>query len=139
MKKPTKIIISIVVAAGLFYGGFAYGQSISGGSQTASSAYGGARATRTGSTTSTAGGGFGGSMVTSGTVVSSDSSSVTIALKSGSVVAFYSTSTPITMTTSGTPNDITDGANITVIGTANSDGSVTANSIQLRQPQTSAQ
>jgi hypothetical protein len=66
-------------------------------------------------------------------VVSSNATSITGALKSGSEVVFYSTSTPIMDTTIGSPSDIIDGANITVIGTANPDGSVTANSIQIRQ------
>ncbi len=50
MKKPTKIIISVIVAAGLFYGGFAYGQSISSSGQSATP-YGGTRVGRTASTT----------------------------------------------------------------------------------------
>ena len=136
MKKPTKIIISIIVAAGLFYGGYAYGAG--GHSQSASSA--GAYAGRTGRTASSTGafaGAFGGAAAggsaTTGTIVSSTPTSITVALKSGSVVVFYSTSTPIMWTTTGTAKDITAGANITVIGTANSDGSVTASSIQLRQ------
>ena len=125
MNKPIKIIIVLAIAAALFYGGFAYGQSTGSASTSSASAYSGARATRTG--------GFAGGSATVGTVVSSDATSVTIALKSGSVVAFYSTSTPIMDTTIGSPNDIVAGANITVLGTTNSDGSITANSIQLRQ------
>ena len=124
MNTPVKIIVSLIIAAGLFYGGVMYGQSVSGSqSSTATSA---ARTARAGA------GGFAGGSATVGTVVSSDASSITIALKSGSVVAFYSTSTPIMKTTSGTQSDITAGENITVLGTANSDGSITANSIQLR-------
>ncbi len=128
MNKPVKIILTIIIAAGLFYGGMTYGQSLSGSAQSASSAYGAGRTTRTISPT----GAFAGGSATVGTVVSSDATSITIALKSGSVVAFYSTSTPVMITTSGTRNDIQAGDNITVIGTVNSDGSVTANSIQLR-------
>ncbi len=126
MNKPVKIIVILIVAAGLFYGGFAYGQSVSGGTQSAGVANA-TRTTRTGGT-----GTFAGGSATVGTVVSKDATSITIALKSGSVVAFYSTSTPIMDTTTGTPDDITTGANITVLGIANSDGSVTANSIQIR-------
>ena len=130
MKKPTKIIITTIVAAAIFYSGFSYGQSVA-SSGASTSAYGGARVTRTGAT---AGAGFAGGSAAVGTVVSSDSSSVTVALKSGgSVVAFYSTSTPITDTTVGTQGDLSEGANVTVLGTANSDGSITANSIQIRQ------
>ena len=125
MNKPIKIILGLIVAAGLFYGGVSYGQSV------ASATNGG----RTGSTSFTGTGSFSGRTgggATVGTVVSSDATSITIALKSGSVVAFYSTSTPITKITSGSVGDITAGANITVLGTTNSDGSVTANSIQIR-------
>ncbi len=129
MNKPTKIIIVLAVASGLFYGGFAYGQSSSSANPTANTtSYSGTRTARTGGT-----GGFAGGSATVGTVVSSDSTSITLALKSGSVVVFYSTSTPIMKTTTGSRSDISAGENITVLGTANSDGSITANSIQLRQ------
>lgn len=134
MNKAVKIIIGLVVVLGLFYGGVTYGQSIATKSTTAST-YSGTRTVRTGSTTGSVGGSFGGGAggsATIGTVVSENATSITLALKSGSVVVFYSTSTPIMKTTSGTPADITAGANITVIGTTNSDGSVTANSIQIR-------
>ena len=128
MNKPTLIIIGLIVAAGLFYGGYAYGGSVN----TSSTA--GVRTGRTGTTTSFAGySGASGGGATVGTVVSSDATSITVALKSGSVVVFYSTSTPIMKTVSGTSNDVSAGANITVIGTTNADGSITANSIQIRQ------
>ncbi len=133
MKKPTVITLSIIIAAGIFYGGFAYGKSLSGqNSATNAVTFINTRGNKMGTTTG-AYGGFGGGSATTGTVVSSDSTSVTVALKSGSVVVFYSNSTPILKTTSGTSADIVAGENITVIGAANSDGSITANSIQLRQ------
>ena len=129
MNKPTTIIIGLLIAAALFYGGYSYGSMGQNGATLTAS-----RSGRTGSTTASFAGysGLGGGGATTGTVVSKDATSITIALKSGSVVVFYATSTPIMKTTSGAAADIETGANITVIGTTNSDGSVTASSIQIR-------
>ena len=125
--KTTLIILGIIVAIGLFYGGYAYGSS-----SNVSSAV----SARTGRTGTTSFAGYPGAnalgSATTGIVVSSDATSITVALKSGSAVVFYSTSTPIMKTVSGSENDISTGANITVIGTTNSDGSIIANSIQIR-------
>lgn len=133
MNKPTKIIVILALAAALFYGGFAYGASSSSGSAPAgASAFGSARSGTKPTANGT--GEFSGGSATVGTVVSSDATSITVALKSGgSVVAFYSTSTPITKITAGSPSDMAAGADITVFGTTNSDGSITASSVQLKQ------
>jgi hypothetical protein len=130
MNTPTKIILSILIAAGLFYGGFAYGKSTGTVStaNTSTSAYSG-RTGRTGSTTNS----FSGGSAITGSVVSKDATSITIAEKTGSAVVFYSTSTPVMKTVAGTSDDIAAGDAVVVIGTANPDGSITANSIQLRQ------
>ena len=130
MNKASKIIsgivILLIIAGGAFYGGMIYGK----GQSTASTAsaragFGGMRGARMGAN----GAGF-----TSGTIIAEDSSSITLQLPNngGSKIIFYSSSTQIAKTTSGAPSDLTNGTTVSVTGTTNSDGSVTAQSIQIR-------
>lgn len=59
--------------------------------------------------------------------------SLTIALPNGgSEIVFYSTSTPIMKSVEASSSALAAGQDVVVVGTANSDGSVTADSIQLR-------
>ncbi len=137
MKKILPIIIAIVViGGGAFYGGMKYGQSTRqnfvrqnlGGQQ--SSIVGGARLRQ----------GFGGQGFIAGEIISKDDpakdgagKSITVKLPDGSSkIIFYSGSTEISKSVSGTSNDLETGKTITVNGTANSDGSFTAETIQLR-------
>ncbi len=136
MKKTIIYIIILVVAAGgAFYGGIKYDQN-----QRASalaSRFGGAGNNR-------AGRGAGGNFL-SGKIISSDNGSLTIALNmpqgasgntnsasGGSKIVFVSDSTQIMKSAAGTSKDLTAGENITVTGTPNSDGSVNAQTIQIR-------
>jgi len=65
-------------------------------------------------------------------VISKDEKSLTIKLPDGSSkIVFFSDSTEISKTTEGTIDDIEIGKQIMVSGDQNSDGSITAKTIQL--------
>jgi hypothetical protein len=118
------VVAAVVIAGGSFYGGSVYGQGQA--AATASAARTSAFAGRTGR--AGAGGGF-----TSGTVVSANSTSMTVQLQSGSTqIVLLSPSTPIQKTTTGSMSDLAAGTTVVVTGTANSDGSLTAQSVQIR-------
>jgi hypothetical protein len=80
----------------------------------------------------TRGGNFGGGAT--GQIVSIDSTSITLSIPggSGSRNVFYTAATPVMKSVTGTASDLKVGETVSVNGTANSDGSVTAQSIQLR-------
>ena len=117
-------IVGIVVLVGVFFGGFSYGKSQSANStNTTGSAFAGAR-TR-------GAGGFGGG-ATIGQILSADSTSITVGLASGgSKIIFLDKTTPITKQVNGSMSDLVVGTNVMVTGTANTDGSITAQSVRI--------
>jgi hypothetical protein len=127
MNKKSLIIIAIVVllvvGGGAFYGGMLYGKS-----QNTRPSYAGSFQTRINRT------GASGSSFISGNIISKDSSSITLQLPngSGSKIIFYSDATQISKFASGTADDLANGTSVSVTGTINSDGSLTAQSIQIR-------
>jgi len=148
MKKLLPIIIAIIiVGGGAFYGGMKYAQSKSsqgltqGGledmrnlsaeerqarfEQMGLAGMIGTRGARSGDET--------GSGFVNGEIISKDESSVTIKIQDGgSRIVFYSDSAEVSKFTSGTPDDLEIGKSVTVNGKVNEDGSITAQSIQLR-------
>jgi hypothetical protein len=139
MKKAIPIFIAIVilVGAGAFYGGMKYGQgkgltpqnfqnmSTEQRQQLFASGQG---ATRIGNRDGQGTDGFSG-----GEIIAKDDKSITVKMQdNSSKIVFYSDSTKIQKFTDGTAEDLTIGQQVTTTGTANSDGSLTAQSIQIR-------
>ncbi len=134
MEKTTKkflpIVATVVIVAGIsFYGGMKYGeQSVSNSVQKNSAATGGQFRGQRGSGMQN-GNGF-----ASGQVLNKDAQSITVQMRDGSSkIIFYSSSTSVMKPISGSLNDISSGTEVTISGTQNSDGSITAQSIQVRQ------
>jgi len=67
-----------------------------------------------------------------GTILSMDSSSITVKLADGSTkIVLLSGSTTYSNTASATQSDLKTGSTVAVFGTPNSDGSVTATNVQM--------
>jgi hypothetical protein len=121
----------VIVSGASFWGGMTYAANKSSQAGQTASRFGqsGAR-----------GGRLGGGGNAFGTIVAKDATSITVQLTtgtsttagSGSKIVLYDTSTQIGKMVAGSAGDLTVGENVSVSGTANSDGSITAQSIQIR-------
>ncbi len=131
MNKKTQIIVGFVVVAALsFYGGMKYNQSKAvTNTRTGTGQFaGGQRGTR--------GGGTGAVM---GEILSKDDTSITVKMRSGgSSIVFLTANTPVMKSVAGANTDLAVGQQVMVFGTPNSDGSVTAQSIQIRPATTTS-
>lgn len=76
--------------------------------------------------------GASGGMAT-GEIIAKDEKSITIKLgDGGSKIVFYSTSTRVKKTIDGAATDLEIGKQVVISGSANQDGSITAQTIQMR-------
>lgn len=122
-------VVAVVVATVAFFGGMQYQKSktpansffANGGQQ------GNGQGRRFGNGT---GGRNGGAVI--GEILSADESSITVKLMDGSSkIVVVSSSTSINKAASASRSDLKKGERVAVFGTTNSDGSVTAQNIQL--------
>ena len=121
------IIGAVVLVAASFYAGMSYAssQKPTRGGNGQFSQQGGANGQRgmRGN-----GGGF-----ISGEILSKDATGITVKMKDGgSKIVFVATSSEILKSVTGTLDDLSVGGQITVMGTQNQDGSVSAQTVQLR-------
>ncbi len=141
MKKllSVAVVVAIVVGGGAFYGGMKYAQGRNSRGnftnltaeqrqQFMANAGAGFRSGAGGQGMRGAGGGF-----TAGEILSNDSQSITIKMPDGgSRIVFYSDSTEISKQVAGSVSDLAVGKAVSISGSSNSDGSITAQSIQIR-------
>lgn len=139
-KTPNPLLITVVVAAVIgaisFFGGMKYQQSQAKtpfGFQNA----GGRTAMGNGNGTfMMTRGGNGNNRPVAGEIISADDQSITVKMEDGSSkIVLINESTSINKAEAGTKAELTSGTKVAVFGTTNSDGSVTALSVQLN-PQT---
>lgn len=137
-------VVAVVVGAAAFFGGMKYQQSKSpfyaqfgngnGGTTMMFRQRNGGGGTNVGF-----GGGTGmgaGMRATRGEVISADTNTITVKLQDGSSkIVVVGDSTPIETAVTAKKSDIKVGNTVNVFGTTNSDGSVTAQNVQLNPPQ----
>ncbi|MFA5076112.1 MAG: hypothetical protein WC480_01705 [Patescibacteria group bacterium] len=135
MKKiiPIFIVILLIVGAGAFYGGLKYGQSQKsagrGFAMTGNFGPGGQQGPNGMNLSKNQnGGGF-----ANGEIIAKDDKSITVKLNDGgSKIILYSAGTSVGKTIDGNAADLGVGQTIMANGKTNSDGSITATSIQIR-------
>jgi hypothetical protein len=127
MKKYLVHIVWLVIAIVALGGGYFWGKASGAAARTA-----GFAGIYSSSTRRLAGGAAGGGLV-AGTIATMDSSTITLQLANGnSEVVFYSSSTPVSEPTIVSASALKVGTTVMVAGTSNSDGSLTAQTIQVR-------
>lgn len=142
MKKTLLIVIvvAVVVGVGAFYGGMKYGQSKASASAQGTRGFANLspaeqqkRLQQMGSGSARLGNGQSGADFVNGEVIAKDDQSITVKLRDGgSKIIFYSDGIDIGKFVSGNPNDLEISQTVIVNGKTNSDGSITAQSIQIR-------
>lgn len=114
------IVVAIVIGGASFYGGMLYGKSTRPDLS--------ANLNRQRGNGAQQNGGFSG-----GKIIKKDNNSITVGLNNGgSQIILFSDTTKIMKSVQGLTNDLTSGEQITVNGSKNQDGSITAQSIQIR-------
>lgn len=132
--KSAKVIVPIIlVLVGLgagFFGGYQYRNYVLRKRTTSLTGGTAQRFTGTRNGQGMVAGARGGAVI--GSVISEDDKSVTVKMNDGSTkIVLFSSSTTYSNTASAQKSDLKVGSQVAVFGTANSDGSVTAGSIQI--------
>lgn len=119
------VVLVLVVGAGAFFGGMKYQQSKR---PNFARQFGEGQGMRAGQSQ----GNRQGFRPVNGEIISSDEKSITVKLQDGSSkIVLFSDKTEINKASSGAKEDLKTGEKVMVIGTENSDSSVTAQNIQL--------
>jgi len=140
---PVIIITALIAGGGAFYSGIKYQQNL----RNLSPEERQARMQQFGTASAGAPRGMraGGAGFAAGEIIAKDDASITVKLpdanqpsdqtdqkQSGSKIIFFSKSTDIVKSVKGTAEDFAVGEQVIINGTANEDGSITAESIQMR-------
>lgn len=123
------VLAAILVGAVAFYGGVKYGQASGGGrsSFAGRAGFGGSTGAAGAANAARFRGG-----IADGTILSADAKSITVKQADGSTKTIYFDSTSrVVRSSEATLTDLKSGLNVAVQGTAASDGSITARSIQI--------
>lgn len=130
IQTPVLIAVAVVIMGGSFYGGMAYAKTSTKSSASFRQGMPSGLTGRQGAVGARMGnaGGF-----TTGEVVAKNPNGFTVKLRDGgSKIVITASSTTIGKMTQGSMEDVTDGTNVVVSGTSNSDGSITATTVQIR-------
>ncbi len=133
------LVALLIGGAGGFFAGMQYQKSQRSGFTQFNSGRGG-QGDSQGQDGNHAGGGFqgrnGGGRAVSGEILSVDDKSITVKLQDGSSrIVLLTNATSFSKSAEGSKSDLKTGERVAVFGTENSDGSVTAQNVQLN-PQT---
>jgi len=144
------IIVSILALGGAFYGGMQYGTKKAAatvqagqGGRNGGNFGGGAAGGQRGAGQGGQGGGMRGGAANggagdfaSGQITAKDDTSVTVKMRDGSSkIVFFSASTGVDKSVSGSGSDLNVGQQVTVNGKSSPDGTLTAQNIQIRPAQ----
>ncbi len=131
MNKPVLSVIVVVAVLGAgFFGGIKYDQSHAASSAPMNTRDGGFQGGTRGGRGGVGGPGAG---FINGEILSKDATSITVKLRDGrSKIVFVSGSTQVMKAAQGSIKDLTAGQQVTATGSANADGSVSAQTVQLR-------
>ena len=137
----TMIVATIIIAGASFWGGTTYAQAKTSGRGGQFAQFVGGQGGRGGNGAFR--GGPGGMNAAFGTIILKDANSITVQLgapnatstngsASGTKMILVDTSTEVSKTVSGSLSDLKIGESVVASGSVNSDGSVTAQMIQIR-------
>lgn len=129
MNQTTKtLLIAVIVAVVAFWGGMAYAKHKSPAMTAGQGQYGMGQGRGFGGGRGGANGGFVG-----GTVLSKTDTTITVQNQNGgSKIILVSPTTTVSKSAQGALSDVAVGSSILVTGTPNSDGSITAQTLQIR-------
>ena len=134
-------IVGVIVLAGVFYAGMTYG-----GNNVRAAINSRSQGLSTGNFAGRMGGNRAAVGFTAGQIIAKDANSITVQLMAGggsqggsatpttggSKIVFVDNNTKVTKSVDGTISDLAIGAQISVTGTPNTDGSVNAQAVQIR-------
>lgn len=121
-------IVAVLVVGGSFYAGMKYDQNTNKGPGRNIQGVAGQFGNRRQGAQAGVGAGF-----VNGSIISKDDKSITIKSRDGgSKIVFIGGTTAIMKSTEGSLVDLSVGQEVTGMGTANPDGSITASSVQIR-------